>query len=340
VHIGPLPWRFVRRFAYPAATFMLVMAAGTVGYSIIGGPQTSTLDALYMTFITVATIGYHEVIDLSHSPGGRVFTMFIAAAGILNFSYMMAVLTAFIVEVDINQALRRRRMQKQIEKLEGHYIVCGIGRVGSNVVEELDATGRAYVTIDVDPAKLRQHCDRHPEGLIVQGDAGEDDVLNRAGLPRAAGVFAITGDDSKNLVITLSAKQLNPGVRVVARCHEVNFVEKIRRVGADDIVSPDFTGGMRIASSMIRPNVVGFLDEMLRADRALRVEEVTVPVIFPETTFGQLGLRSAEYVVLAVRKGAQWRFNPQTEHSLKGGDVLVIMATPNGRSQLEGRLAA
>ena len=328
------------RLIYPIAGFAAILIAGTIGYTMIGGPHTSVVDALYMTFITVATIGYGEIVDLSHSPGGRVFTMAIATAGILNFTYMMSAFTAFLVEGDINQALRRRSMHKRIDKLTDHYIICGIGRVGTNVAHELSVTNREYVIIDINQHQIDEFRERHRDVRYLHGDGSEDEVLLASGLGRAAGVFASTGEDSKNLVITLSAKQLNPAVRVVARCHEVNYIEKIRKVGADAIVSPDFTGGMRIASSMIRPQVVSFLDEMLRMDNALRVEEILVPKSFARTTLGELGLRKAEYVLLAVRAGGKWVFNPQHDYELQPEDTLIVMTTPGGRQTLESLLSA
>ena len=329
-----------RRLIYPIAGFAAILVAGTIGYRVIGGAHTSLVDAVYMTFITVATIGYGEIVDLSHSPGGRIFTMAIATAGILNFTYMMSAFTAFLVEGDINQALRRRSMQKRIDKLTDHYIICGIGRVGTNVAHELSVTNREYVVIDINQHKIDEFREHYPDVSYLHGDGSEDEALLDAGIRRAAGVFAITGEDSKNLVITLSAKQLNPAVRVVARCHEVNYIDKIRKVGADAIVSPDFTGGMRIASSMIRPQVVSFLDEMLRMDNALRVEEIHVPESFAGIALGELGMRKAEYVLLAVRAGGKWAFNPQRDHELQPGDTLIVMTTPGGRQTLESLLSA
>ena len=328
------------RLIYPIAGFAAILIAGTLGYRIIGGAQTSLVDAAYMTFITVATIGYGEIVDLTHSPGGRIFTMAIATAGILNFTYMMSAFTAFLVEGDINQALRRRSMQKRIDKLTDHYIVCGIGRVGTNVAHELSVTNREFVIVDVNQHKIDEFRERYPDTMYLHGDGSEDELLLDAGVGRAAGVFAITGEDSKNLVITLSAKQLNTAARVVARCHEVNYIEKIRKVGADAIVSPDFTGGMRIASSMIRPQVVSFLDEMLRVDEALRVEEVHVPKSFAGMTLGELGMRKADYVLLAVRESGKWVFNPPRDHELRPGNTLIVMTTPGGRQALETLLSA
>ncbi|MCX7153881.1 MAG: potassium channel protein [Proteobacteria bacterium] len=322
-------------FAGPLAALVLMHAVGTIGYRIIGGAKYSLLDCLYMTFITIATIGYGEVVDVSHSVPGRLFTMFIGTVGIGLVYYMLARMTMFLVAGEINVAMRRRKMLKRIGALTQHYIVCGVGRVGSNVAHELSITDRPYVIIDTDLANIEKHRDRFPDAMWLQGDASEDDVLKLAGIEHAAGVFAITGDDSKNLVITLSAKQLNAVPRVVARCHDVNYIDKIRKVGADAIVSPDFTGGMRIVSSMVRPHVVGFLDEMLRSDNTLRVEEVHVPNGAPDRTLTALGLAHREFIILAVRSGERWHFNPEGSHTVRGSDTLIAMATPHGRALLE-----
>jgi voltage-gated potassium channel len=329
-----------RTFAAPVLGLILAHAVGTIGYRLIGGPQYSLLDCFYMTFITIATIGYTETVDVSQSPVGRIFTVFIATIGIGLVYYMLAKMTMFLVAGEINVELRRRKMLKKIGALDQHYIVCGIGRVGSNVAHELSITDRPYVVIDTDLANIEKHRERYPDTMWIQGDASEDELLKLAGIDNAAGVFAVTGEDSKNLVISLSAKQLNPRPRVVARCHEVNYIEKIRKVGADAIVSPDFTGGMRIVSSMVRPQVVNFLDEMLRSDNKLRVEEVHVPAAAPERTLSALGLGHREFIMLAVRSGGNWHFNPEGSYAVRGGDTLITMATPHGRKLLEKVFAA
>ena len=231
-------------------------------------------------------------------------------------------------------------MQNSIAALRRHYIICGIGRVGTNVAHELDVTGRPYVIIESDMEAIERYLERHPDALCTHADSSEDSALTEAGIEHAAGVFAVTGDDSKNLVITLSTKLLNPLARVVARCHEVNYIDKMRKVGADAIVSPDFTGGMRIASSMVRPQVVSFLDEMLRADNALRVEEVQIPEGFGKDTIGGLKLNRRDFILLAVRAQDKWEFNPAEEFGIHPGNTLVVMTTPAGRKSLERSLGA
>jgi len=315
-----------------------ILAIGTAGYRMIGGEKYSLLDCFYMTFITIATIGYGEIVDLSEHPGGRVFTMVIAVGGIAVMTYMTSIVTAFLIEGHISEALWRRRMEKHIHKLNNHYIICGIGRVGRNVAHELEATKRVYVVIDEDMNSINTHLEKHPSQMYIHGDGSDDELLQRCHIETARGVFAVTGDDSKNLMISLTAKQLNPATRVVARCHEVRNFEKLRKAGADEIVSPDFTGGLRIASAMIRPHVVTFLDQMLKTDDNLRVEEVVVPSGFAEKPLADLTLTDRNHIMLALRDGSRWVFNPEEQHPLRAGMTLVFMATPEGRRAVESAL--
>lgn len=327
-------------FRLPLAIMVAVHIVGALGFWIISDGKASVIDCVYMVFITVASIGYGEIVDLSNSPGGRVFNMAIAFVGIANLVYLTSKFTAFILEGSFDEVLRRRKMLETIDRMKDHYIVCGVGRVGSNVVHELVTTERKFVAVDESVEAVAAFRERYAAIPAVHGDASDDEVLERAGVKHAAGVFAITGDDGKNLLITLAAKHLNPAVRVVARCHEVRNIEKLKLVGADDIVSPDFTGGMRIASSMLRPSVVNFLDEMLRTDDKLRVEEVAVPDGFRARPLSEATPRSRDFVLLAVRAGAAWEFNPPPDYVVRSGQAIVVMAHPGGRRLLEQALAA
>ncbi|HMC12773.1 MAG TPA: potassium channel protein [Gallionellaceae bacterium] len=327
--------RVYRSLAWSSIAMVLILMTGTVGYRIIGGEQYSWIDCFYMTFITVATIGYGEIVDLSESPGGRLFTVLIATLGIGTMTYMLSTVTAFILESDINQVWRRKKMTQTISKISGHYIVCGVGRVGSNVAHELVTTGRECVVMDSDLQHLETFLEKYPAQPYMHSDATDNDALLAAGVMRARGLFAVATDDSQNLVISLSAKQLNPNLRVVARCHDLKNVEKTRKAGADEIVSPDFTGGLRIVSAMVRPHVVSFMDEMLKTENNLRMEEFPIPAEFAGKSLGVLNLGSRHYVLLAIRQNQQWTFNPDTNHTIKEGDVLMVMTTPQGRNRLE-----
>jgi voltage-gated potassium channel len=221
-----------------------------------------------------------------------------------------------------------------------HYIICGVGRVGSNVADELRKTQREFVVIENDAGSIERWLDRAPDTLYLHDDASSDDALLRAGVMRAAGVFAVTGDDSHNLMISLSVKLLNPAARVVARLHDIRNAGKARKAGADEIVSPDFTGGMRIASAMVRPHVVNFMDQMLRADEGLRVEEVLVPSHKPARALGALLPKSPRYMLMATHENGQWVFNPGDDHVVQPGAALILMTTPEGRREVQALIEA
>jgi voltage-gated potassium channel len=314
---------------------ILVHVVGTLGYHYIGSPTATWIDSFYMTFITISTIGFGETVDLSNHPMGWLFTVGIAVLGIGTMSYLFSRLVALLVDADLNTTLRKKRMEKEIAALSGHYIVCGIGRVGNNVASELLKTKRTFVILESDRAALDAWLEHYPQSYYLHDDAADDDALRRAGVDKAAGVFAVTGDDSHNLMVSLSVKLLNPKARVVARLHDIRNANKARRVGADEIVSPDFTGGMRIASAMVRPHVVKFMDRMLRTDEGLRVEEVIVPEGFQPKTLAAIAPRSRDYILMAIHENGAWLFNPPDEHIVRPGATMVLMASPEGRVQME-----
>lgn len=327
-----------RGVVYGITALVLIHLTGTLGYMYIGRPTATWIDSFYMTFITVATIGYGEVVDLSTHPMGRLFTVFIAAVGIVSMSYLFSSFVALLLESDLNTALRKKRMEKAIAKLSGHYIMCGIGRVGTNVAHELTHSGRPLVVIESNRDALDRWLEHHPETLYLHDDAADDDALRTAGVLNAAGVFAVTGDDSHNLMVSLSVKLLNPKARVVARLHDIRNADKARRAGADEVVSPDYAGGMRIASAMVSPHVVNFMDQMLHANDGMRVEEIVVPPKFTATPLTKLIPKSRDYILLALQERGKWVFNPADDHVLTAGSTLILMAGPGSRAQLEARL--
>lgn len=332
-----LPRITVRIFA-AAAVLLVVLAVSTAGFYRAAGGKADFWDALYMALITISTVGYAEVVPLD-SAVDRIFAGVISIVGFGALTFLFTSLSMFFLEKDLDQTLRRRRMEREIRKLKGHYIVCGFGRVGRNTAYELLLTGRRFVAVDLAAERFEEHAERFPGLLWLQGDASDDTVLLAADIADAAGVFAVTGDDSRNLMITLTAKQLNPAVRVVARAHEVRNIAKMRKAGADDVISPDFTGGMRIASAMVRPHAVNFLEEMLRSERGLRVEEIRVPEDFQPTAISAVCRRGTEFVLLAVRDGGAWVFNPEEDYVIAPGHVIIAMASTQGRADIEACIA-
>lgn len=326
--------RILARIYAAVGVLVLMLLVGTTGLMLSAEPTPSLSDAFYMTIITITTVGYGEIVP-ADTFAERLFVGLLAIGGFGTITFLFTSLSVFFLETDLDYTLRRRRMEKQIKKLHHHYIVCGLGRVGRNVAQELLDTHRQFVAIDVDESQLASQRERMPGLLYLHGDASEDESLLAADIEDARGVFAVTGDDSRNLMISLTAKQLNPQLRVVARCHETRNIPKLRKAGADSVISPDFTGGMRIASAMIRPHVVTFLEEMLRTEHRLRLEEVPVPGEFEPKSLSALGMGGRDYLLLAVRFRGDWEFNPPADYEIRPGHVLVVMATPEGRHQSE-----
>jgi voltage-gated potassium channel len=310
-----------------------VVLMGVVGYRLIA-PQASWVDIVYMTVITLTTVGYGEVIDMSANPAGRLFTMVLLIFGISGAGYFFSSATAFILEGQLSHVFWRRRMMKEIARLAGHQIICGSDETAVYAAREMRAVKRPAVLICDDPDRAEYLRAELPEFLMVVGDPSHDDVLIEAGAKSAAGILVCTPSDKDNLIVTLTARQLNPALRIVTRVEDVSAGAKVRSVGADTVVSPHFIGGLRMVSELIRPTVVTFLDEMLRdREKNLRVEEVRIPPDSPVvgSTVDELDFRSyCTALLLACREdGKPWTYNPDPSLRLRAGLVLIVMGSPD-----------
>jgi len=326
-----------RNIAEAAIALALIHVVGTIGFYLIGHGRVSVFDGFYMTFITVTTVGYAEVVDMAGNAPGRLFTVAVAIAGIGSLWVVFSNFTALLLARTMDPSRNRAKLLKETSRMHDHYIVCGLGRIGSNVARELIATNQAFVGVETDASAIetfKERDERAADARVLHADASDDDTMQAAGILHARGVFAVTGQDSQNMLIALTAKQLNPAARVVARVHDVRNVEKCRRAGADEIVSPDFTGGMRIATAMLQPLASDFMDEMIHRSDALRLIDVPVPPDFLRQPLGDLQLRAAGYLVIGMRSAGAWHFNPGPELELVPGAVLIAMATPSGAAEL------
>ncbi|MFZ5518729.1 MAG: potassium channel family protein [Candidatus Zhuqueibacterota bacterium] len=334
--------QIIKKFLWSGLFFILVLTIGTTGYHIIGGDQYSLIDCLYMTMITISTIGFGEIVDLSHHPEGRVFTMFIAFSGIGILTYFLSNFTAFIVEGQMKETFRRNKMEKRARSMKGHFIVCGVGKVGRHILKEIIDTNRSQIIIDNDKAAIEKRMDILKDRVVIHGDATDNNILIKAGIANAEGIFAVTGDDNQNLVIALTAKQLNPEVKVVARCKELNNVEKVKKAGADAVISPDYIGALRMASEMFRPAVVSFLDIMLRdKDKNLRIEEVTINRSFNGKALSSLKIENyPNTLLLALIEESDWIYNPPQSRKIKSNDKIIVMTTPEDRMKLQKNIGA
>lgn len=332
-----LPVRVYKKLIFSVSVLISILITGTASYWFIGGGKYSFLDCLYMTIITITTIGYGEIIDLSNNPAGRIFTIFIAFLGISILFYITTNVTAFIVEGELTESFRRRRMEKLSQSLKEHYIVCGAGKLGLTIANELSAIQTPHIMIELNRNRIDSVLETFQSYIMIEGDATDDSTLLRAGIREAKGLFAVTDNDNQNLVINLTAKQLNPALRVVTRCNEISYSEKMKKSGADAVVALNYIGGLRMASEMIRPSVVSFLDIMLRdKDKNLRVEEVSVPKSFTEKTISALNLKKYPHtLLLAVKAGEDWIYNPPEDYVISHRNTLILMTTSKEKHELE-----
>jgi voltage-gated potassium channel len=328
--------QLLRRLLGALFALAVVTLGGATAYWLIGQGRWAWWDCLYMTVISVTTVGYGEtLVGMDQVPHARAFTVALLFFGTGSIVYFASLVTAFFIEGELKTLLHVQKLKKRIRRMKEHIVVCGAGSTGRNILEELIAVGVPVVAIDQDEPRLREIASKHPRAQLsyLVGDATEDETMALAGIASARGVVAALSSDKDNLYVVVSARQLNPTARIVARCAERAHVDKIKRAGADAVVSPNYIGGVRMVSEMLRPNVVRFLDEMLRDARlTYRIDEVTIAA--GSALHGQ-SLRASKLretfgvTVLALRgaEAVAWQYNPVADAVLEAQMVVVVLGS-------------
>jgi voltage-gated potassium channel len=322
----------IRRMLIALGVILTLVFIGSTGFWLLGQGRWHFFDCVYMTIITLSTVGFGELSHMGDVPGARALTVGLIISGVGALAYVQGNLTALLVEGIIGQALRRNRMRKQIAALSGHIVVAGAGSTGKHVIEELIATRTPFVVIDRNEQQLQRLSDELMEGrmLHVHGDATEDHILIAASVKTAHGVVAALTHDKDNLFVTLSARSLNAQARIVSKVVQDDASPKMLRAGATAVVNPTQIGGRRMASEIIRPEVNEFLDQMLQdKDKNLRLEEVTIParssyvgVMLKDTPIR----RETSLLVVAVRSPDRtFLYNPDPDYALTAGTTLIVM---------------
>ena len=322
------------------AVLILTCVVGTIGYRLIGGAEYSLIECLYMTVVTLTTVGYREVIDLSSSPSGQIFTVLLLMLGVGSFLYFFSNMMAFMIEGTLERMFWKRRMTRRIARMRDHYIVCGGGRTGSYVIDELISTDRPFVLIEQDSDRVEELFERFGNEFgVVIGDATSDPSLREAGIEHARGIVSCISSDKDNLIVAFSARDLKPDIRIVTRCTEEREQTKLRKAGSDAVVTPDQIGALRLVSELVRPTVVTFLDQMLRDDSALRIEEVRIAPgsALESSTLRQLKQRGiGDLMVVAVRMlDGEWLYNPPDSTELVAEMGVVFIGSPKARTEVE-----
>jgi voltage-gated potassium channel len=334
---------FLRRFLWAAVYFLITFLIGMVGYAVI--EPWSWFESLYMAVTTVTSVGFMEVRPLS--PAGRSFTIVLIGLGLTGLGIWWALTTALIVEMDLAGPLRRRNMMNEISRLSHHFIVCGIGRMGRVVLEEMIKSAVPLVVIEKDPEAIRQLMEIHPRLLAIQDDATRERTLVAARIETARGLAACLTSDADNLLVCLTARGLRKDLNIVARGYDEETLQKLHRAGASHAISPNVTGGIRMASTLIRPSVVSFLDvSMTETEIELRLEQARIP---PGSSLAGQSLAEAQIpqrtglIVLALQRGGKpgnFIYNPGPETRFEAGDVMLVLGRPEQLAELRRYVSA
>lgn len=335
------PTLLLQRLGPPLLALLALFAGGGAGYYVLGqvsGRAWSLLDCVWMSVISITTVGYGEVFPLDF-PAARFYTMALLVLGMGAGVWAMSSVTAFFVEGHLGLFFRERALEKRIGLLNAHTIVCGLSASSEHVVQEHLVTGRGVVLVDPRHELAQKVHARWPELAVVIGDPSDDDVLARAGIARARSLVCCLDTDRDNLFLVITARQLHSGLEIVVECDEQASVNKFKAAGATHVVNPSFIGGMRIASQVLRPSAVAFLDQMLRSGDA-RVSEVVVrsgsAVVDKTIAQAQLQQQTGLRPVAIKPAGAStFVYSPDDATVLRAGDTLIVMGERARVSSIE-----
>lgn len=315
----------MRKVLIAIALLLGILLVGTVGYMTIEG--SSLLDGLYMTVITITTVGYGEVFPLN--PAGRYFTIFLIMVGVGLVLYLFGKVTEAMVEGSLQTYLGRKTMDKKVAGLKDHFIVCGYGRIGKVICQILHENKRPFVVIEHDPVEIKGI--QEMNYIVLEGDASNDETLLKAGIENAKGLIAVVSSDADNVYTILTAKGIKPKLFVLARSSGSEGSEtKLLRAGADKVISPYYIGALRMAQLLVRPTVIDFIDLAVNAgELGLRIEELYVS---GKAKFINMSLldskirKDYDLIVVAIkREQGEMLFNPNPTTLILPGDILVVL---------------
>ena len=319
---------------FAVVLLLTMIVGGTVGYMLLEG--WGAWDAFYMTVITVTTVGYKEVHDLSRV--GQAFTVVLLFGGVGAALYTFTLLATLVVEGGLPKRIQRRRQLRMLDTIKDHFIICGYGRIGSIVAKQLHRQHVPLVVIERDPERM--HAAIEDGALAVEADASAEDVLRRVGIARARGLIAVVGTDAENVYAVLSARVLRPDLFIIGRAETDDATIKLKRAGADRVISPYQIGALQIAQTALRPAVVDFVALATGTDNLeLAMEEIPIA---PGSSLADrslidanLGQRFSVIVVGIQRADLRIEFNPRSDSPIRAGDKLVVLGRADSLKQLE-----
>ena len=324
-----------RKFVIIVLAVLVIIMTGVVGYMAL--LDVGFLDALYMTVITISTVGYGEVGVMTDT--AKLFSIFIIFAGLTAVGYGVSTLVSYFFEGELRAAWRKKRMEDKIQGLKNHYIVCGAGEVGRTVIHCLQENNSSFAVIEENEKRVEE---LEETGILtIQGNATHEDVLEKAGIERARGIVCALPTDSENVFTVLTARQMNEDIFIVSKAVEPSAHKKLTKAGANNTISPNEIGGQRIAALLLRPAVISFLDVITRAgDVTLDLAEVVIP---PQSGIAGKKLSEAKIpertglIILALKRkdSAKFKFNPGSGEVIRVGDTMVVLGTKEQEDLLD-----
>ena len=313
----------LRKIKFSLLSLFILIGGGTFGYATIEG--WNLFESLYMTIITLTTVGYNEVHHLSHQ--GQIFTIFLIIFGVGTIAYTIGLMIQFMVEGQLQQFMGRKKVRKQISNLRGHYVICGYGRIGRLISREFASKPIPFIVVENDPKRCQRLVE--DEYLFIEGDATQDEILEQARIHQAKGLITAVTSDAANVFIILTARGINPDLFIMARASEEGAEVKLIRAGANKVVSPYTIGATRMAQAILRPSVVDFIDIATgRKNIALQMEEITVA---PESRLVgkdliQSGIRKElGLIIVGIKHDGQMIFNPAANTVIEAGNTLIAL---------------
>lgn len=322
-----MPQIFRTRIAIAILLVFVVQFIGVLGYRYLSG--LDWIEAFYMTIITVTTVGFAEVRPLDTT--AKIFTILLIVSSVFIFGYAVSVITEFLLDRNAMQYLRRKKIKKKIMQLEGHVVICGFGRNGQQAADKLRTYNRPFVVIERDQNVIEHHREKV---LFVEGDANEDEVLLEAGIQKARFLITAVPDDAENLFIVLTARQLNPELFVISRASQVTSVRKLELAGSDKVVMPDKIGGDHMASLVVMPDVITFMDKLsLEGEDSTNVEGIEISEIANQISCGtikELDLRNRTgcTIIGYVEPDGNYIINPEASQVLEPKGKVIVLGRP------------
>lgn len=319
-----------------ALTYLIiVIVVGVLGLMYF--ENWPLLTAVWATIVSLSTTGYRDIVPVTI--GGRIFMMILIVAGVGVVAYSLGAIVSITIESQINRMMGRNTMEKTIRALNNHIIICGAGRVGMSVLEIIRGENIPYVLLEQNPETVAR---LQVEGIVAMaGDASDDEVLLRAGIQRARGIITALSQDPYNVFVTLSARALNPGLHIVARAERQETVDKLKRAGADRVITPAQLAGQRMATAMLKPASVQLVDTLFATHNIeVQIEEINVAPGSPlvNTSIRNINRDDSNVIIVAVIRGDNIIVSPRANTKIEAGDILIAMGSREDLSKLESSI--